>query len=115
MAQETFDRSLWSALTPPAEAAVPLEGDVQADVAVVGAGFLGLSLSLHLVERGVRVALLEAAEPGFGASGRNTGFVVPSLKTALGPTDVIGHLGPAGDRLTDLVEILSPPIADGIP
>lgn len=103
MAQDTFDRSLWSALTPPAEAAVPLDGDLQADVVVVGAGFLGLSLSLHLAERGVRVALLEAAEPGFGASGRNTGFVVPSLKTALGPADVVRHLGPAGDRLTDLV------------
>ncbi len=103
MAAETFHRSLWSALTPVAAEHPPLSGTIEADVAIVGAGFLGLSTAVHLAESGARVALLEADEPGFGASGRNTGFVVPSLKTAFGPADVSALLGPAGDRLTALV------------
>ena len=48
----------------------PLEGDVRADVVVVGGGFTGLSTALHLAERGAGVVLLEAEEPGWGASGR---------------------------------------------
>jgi len=66
-----------------AETAVPtppLSGDVQADVAVVGAGITGLSTALHLAERGVKVVVLESEEPGWGASGRNGGQVNPGLK-----------------------------------
>ena len=88
-----FAGSLWSALTPPGPAANPLDGPEQADLLIVGAGFLGLSTALHLAEAGTRVVLLEAEEAGFGASGRNTGFVVPSLKTSLDPADVERHLG----------------------
>ncbi|RVA08733.1 FAD-dependent oxidoreductase, partial [Mesorhizobium sp. M7D.F.Ca.US.004.03.1.1] len=69
--EETFHRSLWSALTPAAPIGPRLEGAGTADVVVVGAGLLGLSLTLHLAEAGVNVALIEADEPGFGASGRN--------------------------------------------
>ena len=57
-----------------------LEGDVQADVAVIGGGITGLSTALHLAEQGTRVALLEAEQPGWGASGRNGGQVNPGLK-----------------------------------
>ncbi|MDI6028906.1 FAD-dependent oxidoreductase [Corticibacterium sp. UT-5YL-CI-8] len=66
---------------------------VTADVVVVGAGYLGLSSALHAAEAGLDVVLLESHQPGFGASGRNTGFVVPSLKTSLGPAEVVGALG----------------------
>lgn len=100
---DTFERSLWSALTPPAAPAEELAGEIRADVAVVGAGLLGLSTALHLAEAGCRVVLLEAQEPGFGASGRSTGFVVPSLRTSLGPAEVRRRLGERGDRLTALV------------
>lgn len=104
MSGDSFPASLWSALTPPAAPAPALAGDHEADVVVVGAGFLGLSTALHLAEAGARVALVEGDEPGFGASGRNTGFVVPSLKTHLGPGDVGGLIGKDfGDRLVDLV------------
>ena len=51
-----------------------LNGSVQADVAIVGGGFTGLSAALHLAEAGVSVAVLEAETPGWGASGRNGGF-----------------------------------------
>src|SRR4051812_40559400 len=104
MSDDTFGASLWSALTAPAQAFAPLGQDQTCDVLVVGAGFLGLSLALHLAERDVSVVVLEAREPGFGASGRNTGFVVPTLKTALGPADVGRILGEdVGERLVRLV------------
>lgn len=57
-----------------------MDTDLRADVIVVGGGFTGLSTALSLAERGVAVVLLEAEEPGFGASGRNGGQVNPGLK-----------------------------------
>ncbi|UWQ32911.1 FAD-binding oxidoreductase [Leisingera sp. M527] len=51
-----------------------LQGEVSADVAVIGGGFTGMSAALHLAESGVSVAVLEAETPGWGASGRNGGF-----------------------------------------
>ena len=50
------------------------EGEISADVAVIGGGFTGLSAALHLAEAGVDVALCEAEAPFWGASGRNGGF-----------------------------------------
>ena len=49
---------------------------LDADVCVVGGGFAGLNTALGLAERGHRdVVLLDPQPPGFGASGRNGGFV----------------------------------------
>jgi glycine/D-amino acid oxidase-like deaminating enzyme len=102
--RETFARSLWSAITPPAEPLPWLAGDQRADCVVVGAGILGLSLALHLRLKGASVAVIESDEPGFGASGRNTGFVVPSFTAGLGPADVSRLLGPSlGERLSRFV------------
>jgi gamma-glutamylputrescine oxidase len=53
-----------------------LEGDVQADVCVIGAGFTGISAALELSERGFSVVVMEATRIGFGASGRNGGQIV---------------------------------------
>jgi glycine/D-amino acid oxidase-like deaminating enzyme len=55
----------------------PLAGDADADVVVVGGGYLGLWTAWHLLERapGARVVVLEAQRCGFGPSGRNGGFV----------------------------------------
>jgi glycine/D-amino acid oxidase-like deaminating enzyme len=104
MLPETFYRSLWSALSPPALNRPELEEDLHCDVLVIGAGLLGLSTALHLAECGVKVALLEAQEVAFGASGRNTGFVVPSLRSALGPASLTNKLGAIhGERLGNLV------------
>ncbi|WP_293407368.1 FAD-dependent oxidoreductase [Neorhizobium sp. SHOUNA12B] len=85
--------SLWEAITPAAPKCAKLTDAITADVVIVGAGFLGLSSALHAAEAGLDVVLLESHQPGFGASGRNTGFVVPSLKTSLGPDEVVAALG----------------------
>jgi glycine/D-amino acid oxidase-like deaminating enzyme len=53
------------------------------DVAIVGAGFCGLSAALYLAKRGVRVAVLEAETFGWGASCRNGGMVLTGLKLAV--------------------------------
>ncbi|MCG3170059.1 MAG: tRNA 5-methylaminomethyl-2-thiouridine biosynthesis bifunctional protein MnmC [Pseudomonadales bacterium] len=57
-----------------------LAQELDADVVVVGAGLAGSSLALHLAEAGISVAVLEARQPGWGASGRNAGHVLPTLK-----------------------------------
>ncbi len=72
--------SLWAATAAPAIETTPLEGEVRAQVCVVGGGYTGLSAALHLAEAGAEVVLLEAAEPGWGASGRNGGQVIAGLK-----------------------------------
>lgn len=66
--------SYWQA-TCPMDSHAPLAGDAQADVLVIGAGFAGLNAALELVEHfGARVIVVDAAQPGWGASGRNGGF-----------------------------------------
>jgi len=52
---------------PPPPPTQPLEGQRHVAVAVIGAGFTGLSTALHLAEAGVEVAVLEAKEIGWGA------------------------------------------------
>jgi hypothetical protein len=73
-------RSLYAETARPAVATPPLDGDRRVDVCVIGGGFTGLSAALHLAQQGVEVAVLEAHEPGWGASGRNGGQVNPGLK-----------------------------------
>ncbi|QPK06763.1 NAD(P)/FAD-dependent oxidoreductase [Vibrio kanaloae] len=55
-----------------------LQGNIECDVCVVGAGFSGLSSALHLAEKGFKVVVLESAKVGFGATGRNGGQIVNS-------------------------------------
>lgn len=60
-----------------------LQGQCEADVCVVGAGYTGLSTALFLAEAGFRVVMLEAATVGWGASGRNGGQIVNSFSRDL--------------------------------
>jgi glycine/D-amino acid oxidase-like deaminating enzyme len=62
--------SLWVAATPPGPDLPGLVRTAEADVIVIGGGFTGLSTALHLREAGVDVAVVEAMEPGWGASGQ---------------------------------------------
>jgi gamma-glutamylputrescine oxidase len=72
----------------------PLDQDIAVDVAIIGGGITGCSAALDLAERGLRVAVLEARDVGWGASGRNGGQVLPGyaiaqakLKRLVGPED----------------------------
>jgi len=49
----TLPPSLWAATATSAPDTPPLDGDGRADVAVVGAGFTGLSAALHLADRAI--------------------------------------------------------------
>ncbi|SFA51139.1 gamma-glutamylputrescine oxidase [Paracoccus halophilus] len=60
-----------------------LQGAHDTDIAVLGAGFSGLSTALHLAEKGHRVTLIEGARIGWGASGRNGGQIVNGLNASL--------------------------------
>ena len=68
-----FPPSWYAASLPEPPALPPLQGEVQADVAVLGAGYTGLTAALELASRGQRVVVLEAQRIGWGASGRNGG------------------------------------------
>jgi len=72
--------NLYRDTAEPAATTPPLDGDVRADVLIVGGGLTGLSTALHLAEKGIKALVLEAAEPGWGASGRNGGQVNAGLK-----------------------------------
>lgn len=90
--------SLWAATARPAPETSRLDSDIEADVAIVGGGFTGLRAALELAEGGVAVALCEAGEPGWGASGRNGGQVNPLFNIL--PEEVIRLVGPVfGPRL----------------
>ncbi|MEZ4235038.1 MAG: FAD-binding oxidoreductase [Myxococcota bacterium] len=71
-------RSMWEDTAPDAIVGPSLRGDRTVDVAIVGAGFTGLSTARHLIERfpDRRIAVLEARTVGAGASGRNGGMAL---------------------------------------
>src|SRR5215217_8698435 len=94
--------SLWAAMTPSGPELPELIGTQQADVVVIGGGFTGLSSALHLREAGVDVAIVEAMEPGWGASGRNNGQVIPTLSRP-DPDDIIAKHRAAGERFVRLL------------
>ncbi|MGB5076159.1 MAG: FAD-binding oxidoreductase, partial [Sphingorhabdus sp.] len=86
-AHELFDRGLvpieksgWTMPEGIQSDYPTLEQDITADIVIIGAGLAGTSLALHLAEAGVKAVVLEARQPGWGASGRNAGHVLPILK-----------------------------------
>jgi gamma-glutamylputrescine oxidase len=70
--------SYYAATANPQPERPTLQGQHDADVCIVGAGYTGLSAALHLAEAGYKVIVLEAAKVGWGASGRNGGQIVHS-------------------------------------
>ncbi|KAA8998967.1 FAD-binding oxidoreductase [Affinibrenneria salicis] len=95
--------SLWAATAPPAPPTPALAESLTTDVLVIGAGYTGLSTALHLASNGVNVCVLEANEPGWGASGRNGGQVNPTLKHD--PDTLVRQLG--ADRAEPLIDAIS--------
>ncbi len=68
-------QSYYQASAHPFPSQPRLNGDLTADICIIGAGFTGLSAALELAEAGYKVAVLEAREVGYGASGRNGGQI----------------------------------------
>jgi glycine/D-amino acid oxidase-like deaminating enzyme len=103
MQNDPLSHGLWEATAPPAPPTAPLTGAVKVDVAVVGCGYTGLSTALRLAEAGAKVVALEAVEIGFGAAGRNAGFVNAGMWMM--PEDVKKTLGvDYGERVLTLLD-----------
>lgn len=98
-ADRAVARTVWWTSAPQPPPNTPLRADIDVDVAIVGAGFIGLATGWRLASQGLSVAILEAGEPGEGASGLNAGFVVPNFAKA-DPEAVLSRLGQeAGAKL----------------
>ncbi len=90
--------SLWmNQLDDPLEARPSLEESLEVDVAIVGAGYTGLWTAYYLKRRApqLRVAIVEAETAGFGASGRNGGWLMGNL---LGEDGLLAGLPPERRR-----------------
>ncbi len=83
MLHTPYPSSFYAASANAAPLRDALQGSIETDVCVIGAGYTGLSTALFLLEHGFRVVVLEAARVGFGASGRNGGQIVNSYSRDL--------------------------------
>eukprot|EP01133_Synstelium_polycarpum_P027884 gene27884-33726_t len=102
MLNDERSHGLWEKTAPPAPATQKLAGNISVDVAVIGAGFTGLSAALHLAETGASVAVLDAVDIGYGGSGRNVGLVNAGMWVM--PNDLPQVLGQVhGERLLELL------------
>jgi glycine/D-amino acid oxidase-like deaminating enzyme len=93
------DAPFWWEAAAPSTAAVTAP-PLRVDVAIVGAGYCGLSAALELRRQGVEVLVLDAARIGHAASSLNGGMVAGSLK--LGQAELAHAFGP--ERATAMLE-----------
>ncbi|MBA3325387.1 MAG: FAD-binding oxidoreductase [Rhodobacteraceae bacterium] len=105
---DAYPASYYAASATPAPERPALEGDVTAEVCIVGGGYTGLSAGIDLAEKGYKVTLLEGARIGWGASGRNGGQIVNGLNAGLdriearfgrGTADFVGTMLQEGGRI----------------
>jgi gamma-glutamylputrescine oxidase len=91
-ADQDLTRNSYYAATTRRDVSFPrLDGNVQADIGIVGGGLAGLSAAIELADRGFSVALLEARQVGWGASGRNGGQAIHGL--ACDQSEIEAQLG----------------------
>ena len=76
--EQPLPDSYWAGTTEAPSLTSPLENDINADIAIIGGGYTGLSTAIHLAKQAdnKRIVLLEANQTGWGCSGRNGGFVL---------------------------------------
>jgi len=108
MANTPYPQSYYAASANPVPPRPALQGEVETDVCIIGAGYTGLSSALFLLENGFKVSIVEAAKVGFGASGRNGGQIVNSysrdidvIERTVGPkqAQLLGHMAFEGGRI----------------
>ncbi len=115
MRNQGHPESSWYAATrSPFADLPPMDGDIQADVCIIGAGFTGLGAALELARAGVRVVVLEAARVGSGGSGRNGGQIhtgqrreQPWLEARLGVEAAMALWGLAEAAREHLLQLIS--------
>ena len=92
MAAELATRSYWLGLDSY-EPDAPFEGEMRADIVIVGGGFSGLWTAYHLLKEdpGMTVVVLEGSAVGYGASGRNGGFAMTLINRGL--KDLVAAVG----------------------
>lgn len=81
-----YTRSLSENATYP-----KLESDITTPVCIIGGGLAGISTALGLAERGIKATILESNRIGWGASGRNGGFVSAGYSQC--PMELVNKLG----------------------
>ncbi|WP_459570617.1 NAD(P)/FAD-dependent oxidoreductase [Cupriavidus sp. 8B] len=97
-AKPSLPQSLWAATAIAPGHYPEARGNITVQTVVVGAGYTGLSAALHLAAAGQNVLVLESAEPGWGASGRNGGQIISGLK--INPDELEAMFGAqAGARM----------------
>jgi glycine/D-amino acid oxidase-like deaminating enzyme len=86
-----LERCLWTDTPPlprfPSTQGAPASLPTTTDVAIIGGGYTGLSAARALARRGTDVTVLERHTLGWGASGRNAGFVLPGFKPEMEELD----------------------------
>jgi gamma-glutamylputrescine oxidase len=108
-------KSYYEASVERGPVGAPLQGDIQADVLVVGAGFAGLSAAIEFAQRGYKVVVLEADRVCSGASGRNGGQAIVGYASGQEPFEK--QLGKANARLAwdmsmEAMDLMDQRIAD---
>ena len=104
-----------------------LDSDIDTEICVIGGGLAGLSTALGLIEKGKKVTLIEANRIGWGASGRNGGFVAKGYacsydklvkSVGIDHTRQLHQLARSGRRLIkdriDKYNIDCGPVVDGV-
>ena len=108
MAHTAYPQSYYAASANAVPQRPALQGEVETDVCIIGAGYTGLSTALFLLENGFKVSIVEAAKVGFGASGRNGGQIVNSysrdidvIERTVGPkqAQLLGQMAFEGGRI----------------
>ena len=85
------EANFWLSTVDPATGQAAADWPARVDVAVIGAGITGLSTARALAKGGATVAVLDAHQPGWGASSRNGGMVLTGLK--VGAATLVANYG----------------------
>jgi gamma-glutamylputrescine oxidase len=86
-----YGQSWYGATKVEAPARPSLASELDVDVCVIGGGLAGLTVAREIARSGWSVVLLEAGRLAGGASGRNTGFVLPGFAAA--PETLVARVG----------------------
>lgn len=98
-----LESTVWSVIAPKGAIYPALEGSHHTDVVIIDGGITGMSTALYCAQLGIAATVLEAREPGFGASGRSAGHCAPMWASG-GPETAIAAFGSeAGAAMNEML------------